>query len=617
MNAAPTPRWLARIRLGLCLGLLAALALPAAAAAAPAYSGGHLYRHGGVPFRGHQNAALAVPNSANDLSYGGAISGVGVTTGAPRVYLVFWGSQWGSNSTNSSGYTTFSGDPKGMAPDLQAFFTGLGAGGETWSGVMTQYCQGVATGAQTCPASNTQHVGYPNGGALAGVWEDTSTAAPSAASAHAIGVEAVNAATHFGNTTQGSNLSAQYVIISPTGTDPDHYETGGFCAWHDYTGDATLGGGGAVNSPDGLLAFTNLPYLTDVGASCGENFVNGGSAGTLDGATIVEGHEYAETITDTYPVGGWTDSSGAENGDKCAWIARGQQGAAQDISLSTGSFAVQSTWANDFNNTAGGCEVSHPIVGQGNTVTVTNPGSQTSVVGTSVSLHIAAADSASGQTLTYSATGLPAGLSINSSTGVISGTPTTTGTSAVTVKAVDTTGASGSASFTWTVTASGGCTAKQLLRNPGFETGGAAPWTTTPGVIRTTGGAESPHSGQWFAGLDGYGVRHTDRLMQTVTIGSACHTDSLSFWLWIGSTETTASAVDTLKVQVLNSSGTVLATLATYSNLNANNQYVQHSFSLSAYAAQKIKVRFTGTETDKGGGTTDFLIDDTALNQAS
>src|ERR1022692_4922166 len=64
----------------------------------------------------------------------------------------------------------------------------------------------------------------------------------------------------------------------------------------------------------------------------------------------------------------------------------------------------------------------------GNTVTVTSPGNQTGTVGTAVSLQIHATDSASGQTLTYTATGLPAGLSISSS-GLITGTPTTAATS--------------------------------------------------------------------------------------------------------------------------------------------------------------------------------------------
>src|ERR1700678_3410487 len=59
-----------------------------------------------------------------------------------------------------------------------------------------------------------------------------------------------------------------------------------------------------------------------------------------------------------------------------------------------------------------------------NTVTVTTPANQTSTVGTAASLQIGATDSASGQTLTYAATGLPTGLTINSSTGLISGTPT-------------------------------------------------------------------------------------------------------------------------------------------------------------------------------------------------
>jgi hypothetical protein len=85
-----------------------------------------------------------------------------------------------------------------------------------------------------------------------------------------------------------------------------------------------------------------------------------------------------------------------------------------------------------------------------NTVTVTNPGARTGTVGTAASLQISATDSAAGQTLTFSATGLPAGLAISSS-GLISGTPTTAATSNVTVTARDGTGASGAASFTWTI----------------------------------------------------------------------------------------------------------------------------------------------------------------------
>src|SRR5579863_2768568 len=447
----------------------------------PAYN--HPYRHGVTPTISrlkemrawaHNHPGVVPAASANDLNYGGGIDGIGVTTGHEKVYLVFYGSQWGTQGTNSNGDVTLSGDPSGLAPYLQEFMKGLGTGNELWSGVMTQYCDGVATGAQTCPASNTEHVAYPTGGALAGVWVDESTASPQTATGHQLGVEAVNAAAHFGNTTAALNRDAQYVIISPTGTDPDNYQTQGFCAWHDYNGDSSLSGG-AVSSPYGDIAFTNLPYIPDAGTSCGQNFVN--SNGPLDGVSIVEGHEYAETVTDQNPAGGYTDSSGAENGDKCAWITPGTSGGSFDLSLTTGTYAVQTTWGNDGSGGAGACEGSHAVVtngGSGNTVTVTSPGSQSGTVGTAVSVQVSATDSASGQTLTYKASGLPAGLSISSS-GLISGTPTTAATYSVTVTATDTTGAAGTASFTWTVAAAGG--GGNVVANGGFETGSLSSWT--------------------------------------------------------------------------------------------------------------------------------------------
>src|SRR5262249_31103772 len=92
----------------------------------------------------------------------------------------------------------------------------------------------------------------------------------------------------------------------------------------------------------------------------------------------------------------------------------------------------------------------------GNTVTVTNPGAQSGTVGTAASVQVQASDSASGQTLTYSASGLPPGLSINASSGLISGTPTTAGSYSVTITVKDGTGATGTAGLTWTIAGSGG-----------------------------------------------------------------------------------------------------------------------------------------------------------------
>ncbi len=101
-------------------------------------------------------------------------------------------------------------------------------------------------------------------------------------------------------------------------------------------------------------------------------------------------------------------------------------------------------------------------------MTLTNPGAQTGTVGTAATLQIAATDSASSQTLTYSASGLPPTLSISASTGLISGSPTTPGTFSVTVTATDTTGARGSASFSWKINAPGNTV---NVTNPGPQNG--------------------------------------------------------------------------------------------------------------------------------------------------
>jgi serine protease len=548
----------------------------------------------------HANFAATGPKT---LSYGGGVDGIGVQSGHSKVYLVFYGNQWGTQTT-TNGISSFSGDSAHAAEATQNMFKGIGTNGELWSADLTQWCDGpaVATGATVCP-SNANFVPYQSGGVLSGVWYDNSKASPGTATAAQLGQEAVSAAGHFGNTTAASNRDAYYVILSPHGTNPDSYQ-GQYCAWHDWNGDV------GASSPYGDIAFSNQPYNIDSGAGCGVNFVNSGSAGTLDGYTMTLGHEWHEMMSDQNPAGGWTNHTGGtyngqENSDECAWIAAGQTGGAANISFgSFGTYAEQASWSNDTNS----CAISHPIVGgtTGNTVTVTNPGAQTGTVGTAKSLQISASDSASGQTLTYSATGLPAGLSINSSTGLISGTPTTTSTYSTVVTAKDTTNAAGTASFTWTISpAGGGGCSGQKLGNPGFETGTPAPWTTTVGVLNSST-SEPAHSGAWDAWLDGYGTTHTDSATQSVTIPAGCHA-TLSFYLHIDTKESTLLvAYDKLTVKVGST------TLATYSNLNKAAGYTLRSFDVSSFAGQTVTISFSGSE--DSSLATSFVLDDTALN---
>ncbi len=304
------------------LALALVLLIGMLAQAAPAAAAGPEVLHNAILMR--IKGAPAAAASGNLYFHGGA---VGVETGPDKVYLVFWGSQWNNN------------DPSGEGTIEQNFFNGVG--GSSWNNSVTQYCEGVPSGTYFCNGAGTAATN-PNG-VLAGVWYDNAVAAPNHPRQGQLAKEAISAAGHFGNTSQGPNTQSQYVVLTAHG-----YNSSGFgsqyCAWHSST-----------SSTYGTIAYTNMPYITDAGASCGANF-NG--LGPKAGITIVGGHEFGETETDIYPNGGWLDSGGSENGDKCAWISSGQ-GAAANITLSTGTFAVQSLWSNAFNNDAGGCVLSY------------------------------------------------------------------------------------------------------------------------------------------------------------------------------------------------------------------------------------------------------------------
>jgi hypothetical protein len=152
--------------------------------------------------------------------------------------------------------------------------------------------------------------------------------------------------------------------------------------------------------------------------------------------------------------------------------------------------------------------------------------------------------------------------------------------------------------------------ATQLITNGGFESVSTG-WTATAGVITNSTG-EPARTGSYKAWLNGYGTAHTDTLGQTVAIPASAGTVTLSLWLHIDTAETTTTtAYDRLTVQLRSTSGAVLTTLATYSNLNKATGFIQRSFDISAYRGQSVQLYLTGTE----GGTlqTSFVVDDVSI----
>ncbi|AUG76184.1 hypothetical protein CFP65_1283 [Kitasatospora sp. MMS16-BH015] len=284
-------------------GLSLTVGAQADATTAPAH-------HGVKPL--HAAPLQAAARSTSTLKIGSSAT-QGVVSPTPKVYLVFWGSQWSS-------------DPAGVATDMQNMFKGLYGSQDTWGTILSQYCEGVAKGTVTCGTSGI-HINHPASTPLAGVWFDNAAASPAGSTAAQLGSEAAKAAAHFGNTTQTPNLNAQYVILSPTGTHPDGFPNSGFCAWHDKT-----------SSSYGTLAYTNMPYIPDSGAGACTTFTDGR---LLSGIESTETHEYAETVTDFWPSIGWNGGAG-EIGDAC-------QNMDAYVTLSTGTFDLQGLWSNSAN----------------------------------------------------------------------------------------------------------------------------------------------------------------------------------------------------------------------------------------------------------------------------
>ena len=339
----------------------------------------------GVP----EAPATTLPFLGNMAYWGGHVQV------SPKEYLVLWG--WGEKGafpanqtcasekiTEGSVSATLPCDPDGAGKRMADWVYQLG--GTEWSKVQTQYYEQTDQNASgkafiTSPADQLAGIWVDDADPAAGLANTSSSNPPGSSNTYTdLALEASRAVSHFRIT----DLADANIIVaqSPNFSDPNALSTG-YCAFHDYT-EPNLEGGIYDGIKTGI-SYTNMPYVLAINSGganvCGENAVNTGPAGKLDGESIVLGHEIEETVTDPgaedilggsglnnqTDLGGWYDAADAnENGDKCAWVGEnlltGQgppepiPGAMGDITGNHGTaFAVQSLWSNDSAGGAGYC----------------------------------------------------------------------------------------------------------------------------------------------------------------------------------------------------------------------------------------------------------------------
>jgi Zn-dependent metalloprotease len=164
--------------------------------------------------------------------------------------------------------------------------------------------------------------------------------------------------------------------------------------------------------------------------------------------------------------------------------------------------------------------------------------------------------------------------------------------------------------FTVTQAGTGGGGGTELITNGGFETG-TTPWTLSGQVTRSTGAY--PHGGVAYMIINGVNSS-TGTLYQTVTVPSGS-SPSLNFWLNITTSEAAgASIYDRLFIEVRSTTGTLLATLATFSNQNsgtAGGYVLRGPYNLSSFAGQTVRIQFRGT--NDVTLPTSFRVDDVSV----
>ena len=268
----------------------------------------------------------------------------------PRVYVVFWGSEWGP--ADAKGMPT--ADPLGAAPVVVDFFGRLGGRGDTWSTILTQYCSGTKVNDKSC-VPGSRKIPRMTRSPLRGWWVDTSPGPGQSSIDYQMGArdEVTNRALkHFG----ARHPDDIVVLMLPPST-----QSANCGASH------SAGGTG----PHGLHPLIIIHYPLPM---CPNSLAPVCSLGepveclpTIELAiTGAASHEYAEVVTNPFPMNCRVPSG------ICGWVVRDAavwQGGADPrtyeisdtcsnsrfVQLNGKKVSVATLWSNTANKGKGGC----------------------------------------------------------------------------------------------------------------------------------------------------------------------------------------------------------------------------------------------------------------------
>ncbi len=524
-------------------------------------------------------------------------------------------------SFSSRGPVNSAGGDGRVKPDIIAPGTHIEAGVPQSNYNGSSVCNQFWPAGQTLYgwSSGTSHSCPAVAGGAALVYQDFLNKGLAAPSPAMVKAALMNSAAYMSGTGAGGNLpsnsqgmgrmdlgrafdSSQRILVDQTqvlgATGNTHTVTGSVVsssqpfrvtlAWTDAPGPTT--GAPWVNNLDLEVTVGGITYRGNVFS--GANSVSGGTADTRNNVESVflpagASGNFTITVRATNIAGDGVPGNADTTDQDFALVAYNATAGgttSPTIGISPSSFS--------FTATAGGANPANQ------SLSVSNTGGGT--------LNWTASDNATWLTISPTSGTAPSTVTLSVNiTGLAAGTYNGT----VTVSATGATNTPVNIPVTLTVNPTGGGCTGELIVNGGFESG-TTPWVMS-GAIRSTGAF--PHSGVAYSILGG-GNNNSHTEYQQITIPAGC-SKNLSFWLNITSSETTTTTqFDRIFIEVRSTSGSLLATLATFSNLNkgtAGVYVLRGPYSLASFAGQTVRLQFRAT-TDITLPTT-FRVDDVTV----